>query len=177
MPKSAAATAKQPSSQPAKARSTTTRSTTTLWRISNYPDLKGIGGLHASGRWHNRGVAVVYLAEHPALAMLEVLVHFELTADEVPENYQLLSAQFPSGQIQTLDAAALGPDWQQNQELTRTIGDEWLSSASSLLLRVPSAITPFSNNYLFNPRHPNAQQAEISTVTEHPYDDRLIEVP
>ncbi|WP_155836914.1 RES family NAD+ phosphorylase, partial [Paraburkholderia mimosarum] len=41
-----------------------------FWRISNYADLRGIGGLRASGRWHYRGQPVVYLAENPALALL-----------------------------------------------------------------------------------------------------------
>lgn len=64
-----------------------------LWRISNYKDLKGLGGLKASGRWHNRGVPIVYLAETPALAMLEVLVHFDMTLDEIPKHYQLLEIE------------------------------------------------------------------------------------
>ncbi|MGH7819352.1 MAG: RES family NAD+ phosphorylase, partial [Candidatus Binatia bacterium] len=45
----------------------------TLWRISNHSELKGIGGLRASGRWHTAGRPIVYLAEHPALCLLEVL--------------------------------------------------------------------------------------------------------
>ncbi len=40
-----------------------------LWRISNYADLKGIGGLRASGWWHYAGQPVVYFAEHPALTL------------------------------------------------------------------------------------------------------------
>jgi len=46
-----------------------------LWRISNYADLSGGGGLQAAGRWHTRGKRIVYLADHPASAVLEMLVH------------------------------------------------------------------------------------------------------
>lgn len=60
-----------------------------LWRISNYADIKGIEGLKTPGRWHNKEIPVVYLAESPALAMLEVLVHFEMSPEEVPDSYQL----------------------------------------------------------------------------------------
>jgi RES domain-containing protein len=48
---------------------------TTLWRISNFVDLSGEGGLGASGRWHTEGRLVVYLADCPAGALLERIVH------------------------------------------------------------------------------------------------------
>ncbi len=145
-----------------------------LWRISNYEDLKGIGGLKYPGRWHNRGVPVVYTAEHPALALLEVLVHFELAPDEVPANFKLMSVATPDkAQIANLDSQALQGNWQQNLELTRSIGDEWLESANSLALRVPSVLVPHSYNYLLNPRHPTAAGMRIDNVTRHPYDGRL----
>ena len=61
-----------------------------LWRISNHADLNGLGGVHRSGRWHFAGVPVVYLSESPALALLEVMVNFDLAPDELPADYQLL---------------------------------------------------------------------------------------
>ena len=61
-----------------------------IWRISNHADLSGAGGLRSSGRWHRRGAPVVCLAEHPALAILEVLVDFELAPGEVPDGIQIL---------------------------------------------------------------------------------------
>lgn len=146
-----------------------------LWRISNYADLLGIGGLQIAGRWHNRGIPVVYLSENPALAMLEVLVHFELAPDEVPENFQLLEVDYAQRKsIARLQADALADGWQNDIELTRAIGDEWLAAGGSALLRVPSAVVPRSFNYLFNPRHPEAEMAHILSVTRHPYDARLL---
>ena len=145
-----------------------------LWRISNYDDLKGSGGLIAPGRWHNRGIPVVYLAESPALAMLEILVNFELELDEIPSNYQLLDIE--SGEttcISTLSDKSLPVDWASNVDLTRAIGDEWLSSLKSPLLRVPSAIVPHSYNYLLNPRHEAASQVKIIRAQLHPFDRRL----
>jgi RES domain-containing protein len=146
-----------------------------LWRISNYADLQGKGGLRASGRWHNRGIPIVYLAESPALALLEVLVHFELDLSEIPRSYQLLEIDYTqSAGLAQLPARILHDNWSQNLELTRAIGDEWLTSGSSLLLRVPSVIVPQSFNYLFNPRHPLAPEAKIISATFYPYDARLI---
>lgn len=62
-----------------------------LWRISNHADLRGIGGLKAAGRWHSRGRPVVYLAESQPGALLEVLVHIDVTrVENLPTHYTLL---------------------------------------------------------------------------------------
>jgi len=146
-----------------------------LWRISNYADLQGKGGLKASGRWHNRGIPIVYLSESPALTMLEVLVHFELDFNEIPANYQLLEVDYNQRTgMSHLHKNSLPDVWQDDLELTRAIGDEWLISSSSLLLRVPSAVVPHSYNYLFNPRHMAADDAEIISARQHPFDSRLL---
>lgn len=146
-----------------------------LWRISNYPDLSGLGGLKAAARWHNRGAPIVYLAENPALAMLEVLVNMDLTPDEVPDNYQLLEVQYlPNKGVSQLHNEALTQHWQDDIELTRAIGDEWLVSTSSVLMRVPSVVVPKSYNYLFNPKHPLSKDNTVISVTRHPFDRRLM---
>lgn len=146
----------------------------TLWRISNYADLKGIGGLNTPARWHNKGIPVVYLAESPALAMLETLVHFEMAPDEVPSNYQLLEVEYSGRKGRSrLAESALAEGWQSDISLTRGIGDEWLSGLNGSLLKVPSAIVPHSSNYLFNPRHELASSASIVSSRSHPFDIRL----
>lgn len=147
----------------------------TLWRISNYADLEGGGGIKTPGRWHNKGIPIVYLSETPALAMLEVLVHFEMAPNDVPETYQLLEVEFPDKEhIWELSEESLPENWQANQAWTRSAGDEWLSGFENCLLRVPSAIVPHSYNYLLNPRHELAGKAEIVSVQSHPFDVRLI---
>jgi len=146
-----------------------------LWRISNYADLKGIGGLKTAGRWHNRGMPIVYLAESPALALLEILVNFELDVEEVPANFQLLEVEYGQRKsISRLNPKVLAEGWQDDLQRTRAVGDEWLMRSSSALLRVPSAVVPQSFNYLFNPRHPEAGMAKINAIVRHPYDTRLL---
>ncbi len=145
-----------------------------LWRISNYADLKGIGGVKTAGRWHNRGIPVVYLAESPALAMLEILVHFEMDLAEVPSSYQLLEIEFSGRKgISRLDVERLPDNWLQDVDCTRNVGDEWLGSLSGVLLKVPSIVVPNSANYIFNPRHELASMAAIVNITRHPFDVRL----
>src|SRR5213593_1999454 len=114
-----------------------------LWRISKRSTLDGRGGLFASARWHTQGRPIVYLAETPAGALLEALVHLELSPNAYPTHYALLTTEAPDGiSMRTLGAADLLPDWFRNLITTRTIGDEWLASRSTLLLRVPSVIVP-----------------------------------
>lgn len=145
-----------------------------LWRISNYDDLLGIGGERAPGRWHNKGIPIVYLADSSALALLEVLVHFEMEPSEAPVSYQLLEVEMSDRvSVLQLDGDALHKGWQNQYDLTRAIGDEWLSAQASALLRVPSAVAPNSYNYLFNPRHTDASLAEVVSITKHPFDKRL----
>src|SRR5271169_1521804 len=98
-----------------------------LWRVSRRRDLSGAGGLHAPGRWHNRGAPIVYLAESPAGALLEACVH--TSANDVPPSYTLLALQVEEAiSVETLDMSLLPPDWIDHVEVTREIGSAWLRS-------------------------------------------------
>jgi len=138
-----------------------------LWRISRHRDLRGLGGLRAPGRWHERGQPVVYLAETPAGALLEVCAH--TAANDVPPSYTLLEIVVPSSvSIEMLDVNALPHDWPQNLKATRTIGSQWLRSMRWGLLRVPSVIVPATYNVLLNPRHADSEQVEITRMLKYP---------
>jgi RES domain-containing protein len=148
-----------------------------LWRISEYPDLSGAGGRLGSARWHTKGKPVVYLAESPAGAMLERIVHL-LNMDEdgngdLPLTYTLLHVSVPDGfEEKALNTLAL-TEWKAREELTRQMGDAWLASRETSLARVPSAILPRTWNYLLNPNHPQAAQIQIVEVIKERFDNRL----
>jgi RES domain-containing protein len=144
-----------------------------LWRISNYADLSGLGGLRASGRWHTRGKLIVYLADHPASALLEMLVH--LDRDLVPANYRLLRVLVPDTLIvDSIGADALASDWRDHQPVTREIGDQSLDRCPTALLQVPSVIVPESRNISLNPAHPDAASFTIAEIVDAPFDPRLL---
>src|SRR5436305_10829369 len=114
-----------------------------LWRISNHANLSGDGGLYAAGRWHSRGHRIVYLADHPASALLEVIAHLEIDAEDLPTHYQLLGIEVPDDMEVTAVAERELPEgWREQIALTRARGDEWLRAGATALLRVPSAIVP-----------------------------------
>src|SRR6478609_9034353 len=109
-----------------------------LWRISRHRDLSGTGGLRVPGRWHYAGYPIVYLAESPAAALLEVCVH--TSANDVPPEYTLLRVEAPDGNVSRINVADLAKDWTTRLEVTREIGTSWLQKKQAVLLEVPSAI-------------------------------------
>src|ERR1041385_497717 len=119
-----------------------------LWRISRHRDLKGEGGIRAPGRWHQRGLPIVYLAETPAGALLESCVH--TSANDIPPSFTLMEISVESLRLEALDVSTLHQDWADDPETTREAGTAWLRSLRSALLRVPSALVPATFNVLFN---------------------------
>ena len=142
-----------------------------LWRISRHHNLGGIGGLKAGGRWHYPGRPIVYLAETPAAALLEVCVH--TSANDVPPQFTLLKVDGPDIDVPSINADALPEDWRSRLEATRDLGTAWLVKNESVLLRVPSAIVPETMNRLFNPAHRQAAEFRIVEAIAYPFDVRL----
>jgi RES domain-containing protein len=142
-----------------------------LWRISNYADLSGIGGLRAAGRWHSQGRRVVYLADHPSSALLEMLVHMD--RDLMPPTYQLLRISVPDDIAVEAIAGKLPADWRSEAMASRAIGDRWLDQSASALLQVPSAISERGKNFLLNPAHVDATRVAVAELIKAPFDPRL----
>ena len=142
-----------------------------LWRISRHRDLTGAGGLRAAARWHYLGHPVVYLSENPASALLEVCVH--TAANDVPPDFILLRIEGPDLHIPTLAESTLPQGWQMRFDITRTLGTDWLRKKEAILLKVPSAIVPLTNNFLFNPLHPDAVLFKVADPFTYPFDSRI----
>ncbi len=146
-----------------------------LWRISLHANLAGIGGEMSSGRWHTAapGKRIVYLAEHPALAIIETFVNINGNLKSFPKAFQLLKVEIPTAaEYETTVDALLPPGWQYDLALTRRLGDAWLADGLALM-RVPSAPCPESFNYLLNPSHRDASQIAIVEGKVYNYDPRL----
>jgi RES domain-containing protein len=144
-----------------------------LWRISSHCDFEGLGGERTDGRWHTaaRGKRIVYLSEHPALALVEALANLKGNPKLFPESFQLMKVAVV-GNL----AADVMPDnlpWRDNLTQTRSIGDSWLVRGDSALLAVPSVPSPESTNYLLNPLHPDAKELAIEWCKWIGYDKRL----
>lgn len=146
-----------------------------LWRISNHLSLAGDGGLRTPGWWHTRGRRVVYCAQSPAAALLEILVHFEIDIQDLPLRYRLLKIEAPDNvRIERVTADQMPADWLDRPQLTSALGDDWLIRGSAALLSVPSAIVPETVNVLLNPAHYDATRIAIVQTGDHTIDPRLL---
>jgi RES domain-containing protein len=130
--------------------------------------------LHYSARWHTAGRRIVYLAESPAGALIESLVHIELNQRSWPDYYDLMKiVASESIQVETISATT-ERKWKEFPLMTRDLGDEWIRSRRTALARVPSAIMPNTWNILLNPEHADAPQITVAQVTRAEFDQRLL---
>lgn len=120
--------------------------------------------MYGAGRWHSRGRPILYTAEHPALSLIEIMAHLDLTLDEVPDTLKLSRIELDD----SLGVArpSLPTGWQANQLMSRRIGDAWLASGTQPLFEVPSAILPHSTNVLINPAHPAIAAGVVEACVE-----------
>lgn len=148
-----------------------------IWRISNFDDLSGVGGLKAAGRWHERGRHAVYAADHPASALLEVMVHLEIDFEDLPTTYQLLGIDVPDDlaveTVNRTDIEKISQDWADDPKVTRSLLRPWFDAARTAMVSVPSAIMPFAQNYIINPKHKDAARIRVPHVARYPHDPRL----
>ena len=136
------------------------------WRICRKPfaDLSGEGARLYGGRWSSPGRPLVYAAESAALAVLEVRVHLDLDWSLLPEDYVLIAIDLSTIALEEVADFPADP---------LAVGDAWLASGRSALLKVPSIIVPESANILINVAHPEAKRAPIDSATAFSFDERL----
>ena len=115
------------------------------------------------------------MSDHPASALVEVVVHLEVDPEDIPVSYQLLTVDIPDGvRFDLIEENELAADWRNQSQLTRELGDRWLTGNQTALLRVPSAIVPTAVNWLLNPTHVDSAKADIREVMKVPFDLRLL---
>lgn len=151
--------------------------TVRVWRVvqTRYADaaFSGEGARLYGGRWSSAGRAVVYVAEHPGLAALEVLVH-AIPQQQLRAEFCLIDALVPP---ELIDPTPDLPDgWAADPagEASQGVGDRWLADPlSGPALRVPSAVVPHSSNFLLNPRHPRFAEVKVGPPQPFRFDPRL----
>lgn len=135
--------------------------------------LSGRGPLHNGGRWNSPGRRAVYLGGSLALASLELLVR--LKAPDVLRRYRRLRVLIPENLITEVTLRDLPDGWDRPDlhPATQAVGDRWIESLESVVLRVPSAVVAGEVNYVANPVHPDFAELEPGRVTDFHYDPRL----
>ncbi len=133
----------------------------------------GEGARLYGGRWNSAGHAAVYAAGSRALAVLEMLVH--LDGPQLLESYLMYEAEFAEALVTELPVGDLPSDWREDPApgSTQKLGDGWIESGASAVLRVPSVLIPEESNYLLNPRHAEFGKIRISGPVRFGFDGRL----
>ncbi len=94
----------------------------------------------------------MHAAETYALAVLENLVHWQTSA--LPPSLGCVEVKIPDEieqeQLDPIDASVLA---ENDYTASRAIGDEWYDRSETAVLWVPSIVSPYESNILFNQRH------------------------
>ncbi|MCL2923940.1 MAG: RES family NAD+ phosphorylase [Trichodesmium sp. MAG_R04] len=138
----------------------------TVWRISHkrYTNIALISGGYnrGRGRWNSKGTSLIYTSATLSLAALETLVSMEI--ENFSNIFVSISLKIPDNfPIQQVNESLLPHNWRDNPspKVLASIGDQWFTSKTTVLLRVPSAIIPQEYNYLINPLHPDFEKILI----------------
>ena len=148
----------------------------TVWRIVKAiyagQAFDGEGARLTGGRWNSPGIKMVYTADSHALATLELLVQLG-NPTRLPK-FVWISAICDESLVTPVDLASLPANWRSYPAPPglQLLGDQWIRSGSSLLLRVPSVLAEQSN-YLINPDHPDFSKLSISSAKPFEFDMRL----
>jgi len=140
-----------------------------VWRISNFADLSGEGARNFPGRWNYHREPVVYCADHPSTAILDILVNLEFP--KLPESFQLLQISLPNDAV--FEVQDLPSGWKQNTNYTRDYWQGFCTEAKYAALKVPSVIAPHTFNFLINPAMVQTGNIEIANATTHEFDERF----
>ena len=132
--------------------------------------LDGEGARRVGGRWNSPGRPVVYMADSVALAVLENLVH--MRRDDFPVGYVVIGAVIPNSvRVLALEEFRAG----KQDVPSQTVGDRWIDSGRSAVLRVPSAVVPNEFIYLLNPRHSDFSLIVTEIAVPFRFDTRLFQ--
>ena len=130
----------------------------TAWRITSEKYVgtafSGEGAKEYGGRFNSVGTPVVYTSESVSLATLELLA--KAGGRQRLSNRVVVPARFDESQVIAYDRENLPEGWDDRPygPASQQVGDEWIRSEESLVLRVPSVVVPEEHNYLINPEHP-----------------------
>ena len=146
------------------------------WRLTRriHAAFDGEGSRLFGGRWSPPDTPVVYTSGTASLAALEYFV--QLVAAQAPDDLVLIPVEIPDDlPTQALGLAALPPDWREYPapDPLAQLGGEWVHTAATALLRVPSAIVPHESNYLLNPSHRDFTRLRVAAPEPFSLDPRL----
>ncbi len=145
------------------------------YRIADarHPVFDPTGAMLHGGRWNSPGIRAIYAAETYSGALLEVLVHANLS--QPPKNHRSVRIEIPADvAMETVEPDELTGWDAEDTVASRAYGDEWFRSRRTAVLRVPSVITQGrEHNLVFNPDHPKFSDIRAGLPEIVLWDQRL----
>lgn len=120
-------------------------------------DLSGSKAARCGGRWHPKGLSVLYTSESRALLALELVAR--MNPLERMDDLVLVSLSISAGRgqkmIEDVNQASLPEGWRRNPlDLScQQIGRSFLLENQALGLRVPSSLIGSEHHILLNPAY------------------------
>lgn len=137
-----------------------------------YPPFDGSGTHRWGSRWISPGRWVVHAAETYALAVLENLVHWQTSA--LPPSLVCVELHIPDDVDQEqLDPAEAPAPVPNDYAASRVIGDDWYDRGETAVLWVPSVMSPYESNILFNQEHDDFSRIVVNDVKPAHVDPRF----
>ena len=137
-----------------------------------YPPFDGGGAYRWGSRWVGPGRRVIHSAETYALAVLENLVHWQTSS--LPPSFVCVRVTIPAGleqeRVEEFDRAALTSN---DFASTRALGNQWHDRRRTSVLWVPSAVSPYESNVLFNQDHSDFPRIKADPPIPARVDPRL----
>ncbi len=128
------------------------------------------------GRWNPPGVSLLYTTEHPALALVEIMVHMPKVPYADLPAYRLFTLEIPDTSRRVLPANALPFFWNENSySKSQTVLANWLTNPDVLAVGVPSSVMPDGINYMLHAAHTSYQDIRIVDEKALVMDSRLWE--
>lgn len=153
-----------------------------IYRISKLQYMEQYSGRGASymhgGRWNRAGQPVLYFAQSPAVAMLE-MAHYLPSPRLVPASFRIGEYELPEDISQQFLKPPYPEDWDANiyPKSTQNVGGDFLQEATSLILWVPSTALPMQTLSMdkiavVNPLHPEIEKLKLLSSEGKIYNER-----
>lgn len=148
-----------------------------VWQVCRREDkdsaFSGEGAKLYGGRFNSERVAAVYTSGSLSLSLLEILVQ----ANDRSYLHQcvIFFADIPESLIDFPKRTDLPDRWDQIPygRASQEFGDNWFSSNTNPVLKIPSVVVPIEYNYVLNPNHPDFKHIQITEREQESIDKRL----
>jgi RES domain-containing protein len=139
-----------------------------------FPIYDARGSAPFPGRWNTKETPVIYAAETYSAAMLEKLASGN---GRLPPNQHWIRITVPHGTSYEAVTKDHLPGWDTSEpSVSRAFGAQWVKTARSAILLVPSFVARIERNVVINPGHPEAGKITTSLAEPVWWDARLFQI-